>query len=181
MVYIVNIQLQEAINFGLMYGMSAFGLAKQLGISREDASQYIDIYFQRYPKVLEYLETTRESAKAKGYVETMTGRRLPTPDVTSSNGLRRKAAERAAINAPLQGSAADIIKLAMLNCVPWLSEYQQTVSLLLQVHDELVFSVDRSVLDEVLFKVKESMQSAIEMSVPLIVECGVGENWDAAH
>jgi DNA polymerase I len=171
----------KAINFGLMYGMSAFGLAKQLGISREDASQYIDIYFQRYPKVLEYLETTRESAKAKGYVETMTGRRLPTPDVTSSNGLRRKAAERAAINAPLQGSAADIIKLAMLNCVPWLSEYQQTVSLLLQVHDELVFSVDRSVLDEVLIKVKESMQSAIEMSVPLIVECGVGENWDAAH
>jgi DNA polymerase I len=171
----------KAINFGLMYGMSAFGLAKQLGISRDDASHYIDTYFQRYPQVLAYLDVTRESAKEKGYVETMTGRRLPTPEINSKNGLRRKAAERAAINAPLQGSAADIIKLAMLNCAQWLPDYADSVCLMLQVHDELVFSVNSAVLDEVLCKIQSSMQSAIEMSVPLIVECGVGANWDAAH
>ena len=171
----------KAINFGLMYGMSPFGLAKQLGISRDDASAYIECYFQRYPQVSTFLDTTRAMAREKGYVETMTGRQLPTPDINSSNGLRRKAAERAAINAPLQGSAADIIKLAMLNCATWLSEYQDSVSLLMQVHDELVFSVDRVAVDSILDKVKTSMQTAIEMSVPLIVECGMGSNWDAAH
>jgi DNA polymerase I len=171
----------KAINFGLMYGMSAFGLAKQLGIGRQDAQQYIDIYFDRYPNVLAYLDTARAMAQEKGYVETLTGRRLYTPDINSSNGLRRKAAERAAINAPLQGSAADIIKLAMINCARWLPMVSGQVSLLMQVHDELVFSVDRAVIDETLGKIKTSMESAIELSVPLIVECGVGDDWDAAH
>jgi DNA polymerase I len=171
----------KAINFGLMYGMSAFGLAKQLGIGRHDAQQYIDIYFDRYPKVLQYIDSARENARINGFVETLTGRRLHTPDINASNAIRRKAAERAAINAPLQGSAADIIKLAMIACLPWQQAMSDQVSLLMQVHDELVFSVKENVVDQVLSNIKQSMESCVSLSVPLLVDCGVGANWDEAH
>ncbi|MEC6908909.1 DNA polymerase I [Photobacterium piscicola] len=172
----------KAINFGLIYGMSAFGLAKQLDMGRNEAQDYMNVYFERYPGVLEYMESTRNSAAELGYVETLFGRRLYLPDIKARNGLRRKAAERAAINAPMQGTAADIIKLAMIAVDEWVQQQPQgQVSLLMQVHDELVFEVESSVLDSVTAKVQELMEQAAILAVPLIADAGHGDNWDQAH
>ncbi|QIJ83589.1 DNA polymerase I [Vibrio coralliilyticus OCN008] len=172
----------KAVNFGLIYGMSAFGLAKQLGIPRGEAQQYMDTYFERYPGVMQYMEDTRSAAAEQGYVETIFGRRLHLPEIKSRNGMRRKAAERAAINAPMQGTAADIIKKAMLLVDEWIeSQGQGRVKLLMQVHDELVFEVQESALAEIESKVQELMESAAQLDVPLIAEAGHGNNWDQAH
>ena len=172
----------KAVNFGLIYGMSAFGLAKQLGIARNEAQQYMDTYFERYPGVMQYMEDTRSTAAEKGYVETLLGRRLYLPEIKSRNGIRRKAAERAAINAPMQGTAADIIKKAMLLVDEWIEEHGEgRVKLLMQVHDELVFEVKESVLTEIESKVQELMESAASLNVPLVAEAGHGDNWDQAH
>ncbi len=172
----------KAINFGLIYGMSAFGLAKQLDMGRNEAQDYMNVYFERYPGVLEYMESTRNTASEKGYVETLFGRRLYLPDIKSRNGLRRKAAERAAINAPMQGTAADIIKLAMIAVDNWVQQQpQDEVRLLMQVHDELVFEVKESVLESVTAEVKALMEQAATLDVPLIADAGFGDNWDQAH
>ncbi|WP_318444545.1 DNA polymerase I [Photobacterium leiognathi] len=172
----------KAINFGLIYGMSAFGLAKQLDMGRNEAQDYMNVYFERYPGVLEYMESTRNTASEKGYVETLFGRRLYLPDIKSRNGLRRKAAERAAINAPMQGTAADIIKLAMIAVDNWVQQQpQDEVRLLMQVHDELVFEVKESALEFVTAEVKALMEQAATLDVPLIADAGFGDNWDQAH
>ncbi len=172
----------KAINFGLIYGMSAFGLAKQLDMGRNEAQDYMNVYFERYPGVLEYMESTRNTASEKGYVETLFGRRLYLPDIKSRNGLRRKAAERAAINAPMQGTAADIIKLAMIAVDNWVQQQpQDEVRLLMQVHDELVFEVKESALESVTAEVKALMEQAATLDVPLIADAGFGNNWDQAH
>ena len=172
----------KAVNFGLIYGMSAFGLAKQLGIPRGEAQQYMDTYFERYPGVMQYMEDTRSAASEQGYVETILGRRLHLPEIKSRNGMRRKAAERAAINAPMQGTAADIIKKAMLLVDEWIQkEGDGRVKLLMQVHDELVFEVQESSLAEIESKVQELMESAAQLEVPLVAEAGHGDNWDQAH
>lgn len=172
----------KAVNFGLIYGMSAFGLAKQLGIPRGEAQAYMDKYFERYPGVMQYMEDTRSAASEQGYVETIFGRRLHLPEIKSRNGMRRKAAERAAINAPMQGTAADIIKKAMLLVDEWIqAEGDGRVKLLMQVHDELVFEVEESSLSEIESKVQKLMESAAELKVPLVAEAGHGDNWDQAH
>ncbi|MFY2510167.1 DNA polymerase I [Vibrio pectenicida] len=172
----------KAVNFGLIYGMSAFGLAKQLGIPRNEAQQYMNTYFERYPGVMQYMEDTRSTAADQGYVETLFGRRLHLPEIKSRNGMRRKAAERAAINAPMQGTAADIIKKAMLLVDQWIEEHGDgRVKLLMQVHDELVFEVEESALAEIEIKVQELMESAVNLDVPLVAETGHGDNWDQAH
>ncbi|MFW9738307.1 DNA polymerase I [Vibrio parahaemolyticus] len=172
----------KAVNFGLIYGMSAFGLAKQLGIPRGEAQAYMDKYFERYPGVMQYMEDTRSAAADKGYVETIFGRRLHLPEIKSRNGMRRKAAERAAINAPMQGTAADIIKKAMLLVDQWIQEEGNgRVKLLMQVHDELVFEVEESSLSEIESKVQKLMESAAELKVPLVAEAGHGDNLDQAH
>ncbi|MDV6253225.1 DNA polymerase I [Vibrio sp. EA2] len=172
----------KAVNFGLIYGMSAFGLAKQLGIPRGEAQTYMDTYFERYPGVMQYMEDTRSTAADQGYVETIFGRRLHLPEIKSRNGMRRKAAERAAINAPMQGTAADIIKKAMLLVDQWIqSEGNGRVKLLMQVHDELIFEVEESSLSEIESKVQKLMESAAELKVPLVAEAGHGDNWDQAH
>ncbi|MCG9701264.1 DNA polymerase I [Vibrio natriegens] len=172
----------KAVNFGLIYGMSAFGLAKQLGIPRGEAQTYMDKYFERYPGVMQYMEDTRSAAADQGYVETIFGRRLHLPEIKSRNGMRRKAAERAAINAPMQGTAADIIKKAMLLVDQWIqAEGDGRVKLLMQVHDELVFEVEESSLSEIESKVQKMMESAAELKVPLVAEAGHGDNWDQAH
>ncbi|WP_168417290.1 DNA polymerase I [Acinetobacter indicus] len=169
----------KAVNFGLLYGMSEFGLIRQLGFTREESQNYIKQYFQRYPGIYEYMQRTRQVALEQGFVETLTGRRLYTPNIDARNMMVRKAAERAAINAPLQGSAADIIKMAMVEVDKMLPRDQ--AKMLLQVHDELVFEVDANVADELAPKLAEVMQSVIELSVPLVVEVGKGQNWDEAH
>ncbi|HIF9105687.1 TPA: DNA polymerase I [Photobacterium damselae] len=172
----------KAINFGLIYGMSAFGLAKQLDMGRGEAQEYMNTYFERYPGVLEYMETTRTVASEQGYVETLFGRRLYLPDIKSRNGLRRKAAERAAINAPMQGTAADIIKRAMVLVDEWIGQQESSrVRLLMQVHDELVFEVQESEIESVAQEIKTLMESAAQLDVPLIADIGYGENWDQAH
>ncbi|WP_324006805.1 DNA polymerase I [Aeromonas hydrophila] len=172
----------KAINFGLIYGMSAFGLAKQLGIGRAEAQKYMDLYFERYPGVLEYMERTRQQADAQGYVETLFGRRLYLPDIKSRNAGLRKAAERAAINAPMQGTAADIIKRAMINVDGWIRGIEdQSIRMLMQVHDELVFEIREEKLEEYIAIIKEKMSGAAELHVPLVVEAGTGDNWDQAH
>ncbi|MFM5441701.1 DNA polymerase I [Aeromonas enteropelogenes] len=172
----------KAINFGLIYGMSAFGLAKQLGIGRAEAQKYMDLYFERYPGVLEYMERTRQQADAQGYVETLFGRRLYLPDIKSRNAGLRKAAERAAINAPMQGTAADIIKRAMINVDGWIRGVEdQSIRMLMQVHDELVFEIREEKLEEYIAIIKEKMSAAAELHVPLVVEAGTGDNWDQAH
>ncbi|OEC83422.1 DNA polymerase I [Photobacterium damselae subsp. damselae] len=172
----------KAINFGLIYGMSAFGLAKQLDMGRGEAQEYMNTYFERYPGVLEYMETTRTVASEQGYVETLFGRRLYLPDIKSRNGLRRKAAERAAINAPMQGTAADIIKRAMVLVDEWIGQQESgRVRLLMQVHDELVFEVQESEIESVAKEIKTLMESAAQLDVPLIADIGYGENWDQAH
>ncbi|WOX52388.1 DNA polymerase I [Aeromonas sp. CD] len=172
----------KAINFGLIYGMSAFGLAKQLGIGRAEAQKYMDLYFERYPGVLEYMERTRQQADAQGYVETLFGRRLYLPDIKSRNAGLRKAAERAAINAPMQGTAADIIKRAMINVDGWIRGIEdQSIRMLMQVHDELVFEIREEKLEEYIAIIKEKMSAAAELHVSLVVEAGTGDNWDQAH
>ncbi|MBH2002488.1 MAG: DNA polymerase I [Moraxellaceae bacterium] len=169
----------KAVNFGLLYGMSEFGLTRQLGFTREESRSYIARYFQRYPGVLDYMERTRQIAREQGFVETILGRRLYTPDIMATNKMIKQAAERAAINAPLQGSAADIIKLAMIAVDKILPKDQ--AKLLLQVHDELVFEVDIAIADKLSKQIAEVMQSVLEISVPFVVEVGQGQNWDAAH
>ncbi len=171
----------KAINFGLIYGMSAFGLAKQLDVSREQANGFMETYFERYPGVLTYMESTRKKAAQYGYVETIMGRRLYLPEINSKNGLRRKAAERAAINAPMQGTAADLIKAAMIQIHHWIETTHQNVDMIMQVHDELVFEVDEHCVDEVVVQIKSYMENAYQLAVPLLVEVGVGDNWQEAH
>jgi DNA polymerase-1 len=169
----------KAVNFGLLYGMSEFGLIRQLGFTREESQNYIKQYFHRYPGIYEYMQRTRQLALEQGFVETILGRRLYTPDIDARNMMVRKAAERAAINAPLQGSAADIIKIAMIEVDKILPKDQ--AKLLLQVHDELVFEADESIAEELSRQIKDVMQSVVQISVPLVVEVGQGLNWDAAH
>ena len=171
----------KAINFGLIYGMSAFGLAKQLGLPRKEAQDYIELYFERYPGVKRYMEETRVLANDKGYVETLFGRRLYLPEIHSSNGQRRQAAERTAINAPMQGTAADIIKMAMIKVHDWLDTTHFDAKMIMQVHDELVFEVAEDQVEDLVMEVKERMESAAALKVPLIVDAGIGENWDEAH
>ncbi|CNI92410.1 DNA polymerase I [Yersinia bercovieri] len=172
----------KAINFGLIYGMSAFGLARQLNIPRGEAQRYMDLYFERYPGVLEYMERTRKQAADQGYVTTLDGRRLYLPDIHSRNANRRKAAEREAINAPMQGTAADIIKRAMITVDAWLQqESEPLVRVIMQVHDELVFEVHESVLESAEQKIRELMEQSMQLAVPLKVDVGVGDNWDQAH
>ena len=169
----------KAVNFGLLYGMSEFGLIRQLGFTREESQNYIKQYFHRYPGIYEYMQRTRQIALEQGFVETITGRRLYTPDIKASNMMVRKGAERAAINAPLQGSAAEIIKMAMIEVDKILPKNQ--AKLLLQVHDELVFEVDEDIADEISVKIQDVMQKVVTLSVPLLVEVGKGKNWDEAH
>jgi DNA polymerase-1 len=171
----------KAINFGLMYGMSGWGLAKQLDLSRTEATEYIERYFERYPGVRRFMDDIRTSAKAQGYVETIFGRRLWTPDIDARNPQRRQAAERAAINAPMQGSAADIIKKAMIAVDGWLQNESIPALLVMQVHDELVLEVDEGALDRVTEGVVARMMGAAQLAVPLVVDVGHGPNWDSAH
>lgn len=172
----------KAINFGLIYGMSAFGLSRQLNIGAGEAKKYMDLYFERYPGVLRYMENTRQLAANKGYVETLEGRRLWLPDIKSSNAIRRKAAERAAINAPMQGTAADIIKRAMISVDEWLQQQNDSaVRMIMQVHDELVFEVKSEAVEAASQKIRALMEGSVKLDVPLLVEVGVGDNWDEAH
>ena len=171
----------KAINFGLIYGMSAFGLSRQLNIPRKESQKYMDLYFERYPGVLEYMERTRKQAKEQGYVETLDGRRLYLPDINASNAARRAGAERAAINAPMQGTAADIIKRAMIAVDGWLQKEQPRVKMIMQVHDELVFEVHKDDVEAVSQKIHELMENSMQLDVPLLVEVGSGVNWDEAH
>ncbi|MDH5617382.1 MAG: DNA polymerase I, partial [Gammaproteobacteria bacterium] len=171
----------KAINFGLMYGMSAFGLAKQLGISRGEAQEYTDLYFDRYPGVKQYMDDIRAKASEKGYVETVFGRRLYLPEINDRNAQRRQYAERSAINAPMQGTAADIIKRAMISVHAWLQHDRPGARMIMQVHDELVFEVKKDAVDAVAEKVTELMNGAADLTVALKVDVGVGSNWDEAH
>jgi DNA polymerase-1 len=171
----------KAINFGLIYGMSAFGLARQLNINRKQAAEYIELYFTRYPGVQNYMNNIRHTAAENGFVETVFGRRLYLPEINASNGMRRQAAERTAINAPMQGTAADIIKLAMINVHNWLENSDLTSKIIMQVHDELVLEVPESEMDEVQKGLNDLMENAAELLVPLVVDIGVGDNWDEAH
>mgnify|MGYP001367335760 FL=1 len=171
----------KAINFGLIYGMSAFGLAKQLGLGRNQAQEYIDRYFARYPGVKDYMDATREVAHEQGFVETLFGRRLYLPEINARNKMRQQAAERTAINAPMQGTAADIIKKAMLDVDRWLLSQDVDASIVMQVHDELVLEVNESILDTLIEKINTLMSGAASLDVPLVVDVGFGENWDEAH
>jgi DNA polymerase I len=171
----------KAINFGLMYGMSAFGLARQLGIGRAEAQQYMDTYFLRYPGVQVFMDATRQKARDQGYVETLFGRRLYLPDINASNMQRRQGAERAAINAPMQGTAADIIKRAMIEVDRWLQKNIPQAYLVMQVHDELVFEVPESEVEQLKTAVVERMAAAADLAVPLVVDTGFGLDWDTAH
>ncbi len=172
----------KAINFGLIYGMSAFGLAKQLGVGRHDAQQYIDLYFDRYPGVKTYMDNIRQRAAEQGYVETVFGRRLYLPEINASNGMRRQAAERTAINAPMQGTAADIIKTAMIAVDDWLNtDSSVDAKMIMQVHDELVLEVKEKDIEVVSERLAKLMSNAVSLSIPLLVDVGVGANWDEAH
>lgn len=172
----------KAVNFGLIYGMSAFGLAKQLGVSRSEAQQYVDRYFERFPGVLDYMERTRKQAHESGYVETLFGRRLYLPEINAQNMARRKGAERAAINAPMQGTAADIIKKAMIVVDNWLRQQAEpAATMIMQVHDELVFEVDADKVSSVKQQLIELMAKSAQLDVPLLAEAGDGDNWDQAH
>ena len=171
----------KAINFGLIYGMSAFGLGKQLGITRTEAQQYVDLYFERYPGVKAFMDNTREQARETGYVKTVFGRRLYLPDINHSNAQRRQYAERTAINAPMQGTAADIIKLAMINTDQWIRDSKLDIKMIMQVHDELVFEVEESEVTKASKEIARCMESVADLNVPLQVDVGVGANWDEAH
>ncbi len=171
----------KALNFGLMYGLSAFGLAKQLGISRGEAQEYVGLYFDRYPGVKAYMDSIRASASSDGFVETVFGRRLYLPEINARNANRRQYAERTAINAPMQGTAADIIKKAMISVHQWLHAANPGARMIMQVHDELVFEVDENKIDDVREQVIGLMNAAATLEVPLKVDAGVGRNWDEAH
>ena len=171
----------KAINFGLIYGMSAFGLTRQLGIPRHEAQAYLDTYFERYTGVREYMDSTKELAKKNLYVETILGRKLHVTEINASNGLRRQAAERAAINAPLQGSAADIIKKAMIDVDEWIGEDNPNIKMIMQVHDELIFEVKKDFAEEALTNVISLMERAVKLDIPLIVDANQGANWNEAH
>jgi DNA polymerase-1 len=171
----------KAVNFGLMYGMSAFGLAKQLGVARGEAQEYIDLYFDRYPGVRAFMDGIREKAKEQGYVETVYGRRLYLPEINARNAQRRQYAERTAINAPMQGSAADVIKRAMIILHDWLLSSNARARMIMQVHDELVLEVHEDAVEAVRHKVIEVMENADHLSVPIRVAVGIGKNWDEAH
>ncbi len=171
----------KAVNFGLIYGMSAFGLAKQLGIERHQAQTYINQYFDEYPGVKVYMDNTRELAREQGYVETLFGRRLYLPDINAANHQRRQYAERTAINAPMQGTAADIIKRAMISVDQWIQQTAPELKLIMQVHDELVFEIKESDLDKSAAEISQRMQQAAVLSIPLVVDYGMGDNWDEAH
>jgi DNA polymerase-1 len=171
----------KAVNFGLIYGMSAFGLARQLGISRGDAQRYVDLYFQRYPGVKRYMDETRAQARELGYVETVFGRRLYLPEIRSRDAARRQYAERSAINAPMQGTAADIIKRAMIEVDAWLARSQARARIIMQVHDELVLEVADDAVESTVMCLREHMIAAAELAVPLKVDVGIGRNWDEAH
>jgi DNA polymerase-1 len=171
----------KAINFGLIYGMSAFGLGRQLGIDRGQAQQYVDLYFNRYPGVKDYMDRTRERARKDGYVSTIYGRRLYLPEINSRNHQRRQYAERSAINAPMQGSAADIIKRAMIQVDQWLTRSGADARVIMQVHDELVFEVIEPECEHIAGEVTRIMEGAASLSVPLKVAFGFGDNWDEAH
>jgi DNA polymerase-1 len=174
-------RVAKVINFGLIYGMSSFGVAQNLGIDRGTAQTYIDRYFARYPGARRYMDETRQRARELGYVETVFGRRLWLPELRSGAPVRRQAAERAAINAPMQGTAADLIKLAMIAVQAWLDESRMAAKLIMQVHDELVFEVPESELADLTENVKRLMQSVARLEVPLVADVGVGNNWDEAH
>jgi DNA polymerase I len=171
----------KAVNFGLIYGMGAFGLAKQLGVSRKEAQEYVNTYFARYPGIKTYMESTREQAKELGYVETLYHRRLYLPAIRAKNGMLRAGAERAAINAPMQGTAADVIKRAMIDIDAWLRESGLDIKMIMQVHDELIFEVPEALLVEAKAQIRKRMEGAARLDVPLIVDIGVGPNWDEAH
>jgi len=171
----------KAVNFGLIYGMSAFGLARQLGISRTEAQRYVDLYFERYPGVKRYMDETRSSAREAGYVETVFGRRLYLPEIRSRNQALRQYAERSAINAPMQGTAADIIKRAMIAVDRWLQQSGTPARLIMQVHDELVLEVADGAVESTAEQVRQHMVRAAELAVPLKVDVGIGRNWDEAH
>ena len=171
----------KAINFGLIYGQTPYGLAQQLGIDQAAARQYMDRYFERYLGVLEYMEQTRALAKKQGYVETLFGRRLYVPEIRSSNPARRNYAERAAINAPMQGTAADLIKMAMIAVDAWLQEQPERGRMILQVHDELILEVPEAGLEAAKSALKARMEGVAELAVPLLVVLGVGKHWDEAH
>ena len=171
----------KAINFGLIYGMSSFGLAQQLGLSRSQAQSYIDLYFARYPGVKQYMDSIRDQAREQGYVETLFGRRLYLPEIKSRNAARRQYAERTAINAPMQGSAADIIKRAMISADQWLFQEKPDAKMIMQVHDELVFEVAKDKVDQFADIIRTIMTSVADLNVPLIVDIGIGSNWDEAH
>ena len=171
----------KAINFGFIYGMSAHGLSKQLGIYRAQAADYMNVYFERYPGVKDYMNNTREQAKQDGYVETLFGSRLYLPEINSSNGMRRQYAERTAINAPMQGTAADIIKRAMIAIQHWLATESTDIRMIMQVHDELVFEVPTEQLDTAQKTIEDYMEKAAELAVPLEVGTGTGINWEVAH
>ncbi|TBR16339.1 MAG: DNA polymerase I, partial [Rugosibacter sp.] len=169
------------INFGLIYGMSAFGLARELKLDRSAAAAYMDRYFARYPGVARYMEETRQAARSQGYVETIFGRRLWLPEIRSANAARRQGAERAAINAPMQGTAADLIKRAMIKVQGWLEQQKMRTLLILQVHDELVLEVPEDELATVREALPKLMSGVAELKVPLLIEIGAGANWDEAH
>jgi DNA polymerase-1 len=171
----------KAINFGLIYGMSAFGLAKQLDIARGEAQEYINLYFARYPGVKQYMDDTKVRAKEQGYVETVFGRRLYLPDINARNGQLRQYAERTAINAPMQGTAADIIKRAMIAVQGWLDKKDVDARIIMQVHDELVLEVKAGEADDVGKQVTSLMTHAVELAVPLVVDTGMGNSWEEAH
>jgi DNA polymerase-1 len=174
-------RIAKVINFGLIYGMSSFGVAQNLGIDRATAQTYVETYFARYPGVKRYMDQTREKARAQGYVETVFGRRLWLPELKSGAPIRRQAAERAAINAPMQGTAADLIKLAMIAVQNFIQQSNLKTLLIMQVHDELVLEVPEAELETVKSRVRELMQSVASLDVPLVVDIGVGNNWDEAH
>ncbi|MCU0376560.1 MAG: DNA polymerase [Chitinophagaceae bacterium] len=171
----------KAINFGLIYGMSSYGLAQQLGLSRSQAQSYIDLYFARYPGVKQYMESIKAVAKEQGYVQTLFGRRLYLPEINSRNAARRQYAERTAINAPMQGTAADIIKRAMISVDQWLQHDKPDAKMIMQVHDELVFEIAEAHLNQCVDRIRSIMCSAAQLDVPLIVDIGSGNNWDEAH
>ena len=171
----------KAINFGLIYGMSAFGLTRQLGIPRHEAQAYLDTYFERYTGVKQYMDSTKELAKKNLFVETILGRKLHVASINDSNGLRRQAAERAAINAPLQGSAADIIKKAMVDVDQWIGDDNPNIKLIMQVHDELIFEANKDFANDAIGHVVKLMESTIELNIPLIVDANKGKNWNEAH
>jgi DNA polymerase-1 len=171
----------KAINFGLIYGMSAFGLAKQIDVSRTEAKQYIDGYFENYPGVLKFMDETKEKAKSRGFVETILGRRLYLPQINAKNKMLQQHALRTAINAPMQGSSADIIKKAMLDIQAWIDREDNGIKMIMQVHDELVFEVKAEKSKEYAENLRSLMAEALELSIPLVVDVGIASNWQEAH